>query len=375
MATKKGRTWRRTLTLAFVLTLLTSVTSMAPAPQASAASSYLCKGYAACELAGYSSAGYATAGRTMYWGMYAGHNCTNYVAYRLVQNGMANTRPWSGSGTAYKWGLVNASITDQVPEVGAIAWWNSGAAGVSSSGHLAYVEQVVSPTEIVVSEDSWGGDFSWRSITTDGRGWPTGFIHFIAAPATTPLPPAAPSLASVTPPSVVGEARVGQPLVGDVGQWTGNPTEFAFQWYANGVALPAATSSTYIPSVRKLDATISLTVTAISPGLASASASSAPVGPTAKGTFTVVTPTTVKGQPILGKTLTAAPATFAPAPRRLRFQWRANGKILHGARGATITVGRSLVGKSLAVSTIALSGGRLETKSTSFRLAPVRRAR
>ena len=374
MVIKQGRTWRRPLALAFVLTLVTSLMSMAPAPPASAASSYLCKGYAACELAGYSSAGYATAGRTMYWGMYAGHNCTNYVAYRLVQNGMANARPWSGSGTAYKWGLVNASITDQVPEVGAIAWWNSGAAGVSSSGHLAYVEQVVSPTEIVVSEDSWGGDFSWRRITIDGRGWPSGFIHFIAAPATTPVPPPLPSLASVTPPSVTGEARVGQTLVGDVGQWIGGPTEFVFQWYADGVALPAATSSTYIPSVRKLDATISLSVTASSPGLASASASSAPLGPIAKGTFTVVTPTTVTGRLMLGKTLTATPATFSPAPRRLKFQWRANGRILHRARGATVMLGRSLVGQSLTVSTIALSGGRLETKSTSVRLAPVRRA-
>ena len=29
----------------------------------------------------------------MYWRMYAGHNCTNYVAYRLIQTGMPDSRP------------------------------------------------------------------------------------------------------------------------------------------------------------------------------------------------------------------------------------------------------------------------------------------
>jgi hypothetical protein len=43
---------------------------------------------------------------------------------------------------------------------------------------VAYVEKVVSPTEIIVSQDSWGGDFSWARITKDGKGWPNGFVHF-----------------------------------------------------------------------------------------------------------------------------------------------------------------------------------------------------
>ncbi len=56
----------------------------------------------------------------------------------------------------------------------AVAWWNT---SFSSTGHVAYVEKVISPSEILVSEDNWGGDFRWRRVTLTGGRWPTGFIH------------------------------------------------------------------------------------------------------------------------------------------------------------------------------------------------------
>ena len=43
---------------------------------------------------------------------------------------------------------------------------------------MAYVERVVSANEIIVSQDSWGGDFSWARITRTSSGWPSGFVHF-----------------------------------------------------------------------------------------------------------------------------------------------------------------------------------------------------
>ena len=69
-----------------------------------ARSSYLCVGYQACSQAGMGAAGYAAANNKMYWRMYAGHNCTNYAAYRMVSSGLPNTRPWSGGGNATYWG-------------------------------------------------------------------------------------------------------------------------------------------------------------------------------------------------------------------------------------------------------------------------------
>ncbi len=56
-------------------------------------------------------------------------------------------------------------------------------------GDVAYVERVVSPSEIYVSEDNWGGDFRWRKITRSGGRWPQGFIHLkdVAAPSPGPV--------------------------------------------------------------------------------------------------------------------------------------------------------------------------------------------
>ena len=110
-----------------------------------------------------SSGGYANSNSKMYWRMYAGHNCTNYVAYRMVASGLPNTRPWTGGGNATYWGTSVPSLTDKVPTVGAVAWWKANTGPAGSAGHVAYVERVVSATEIVVSQDSWGGDFSWAT--------------------------------------------------------------------------------------------------------------------------------------------------------------------------------------------------------------------
>ena len=142
------------LALALGVSTLLPVAGTAAAKEAvtSSSSSYLCTGYSGCEAAGYSNFGYRERGNSMYWNMYSGYNCTNYVAYRMVQAGMPNVRPWSGSGNAMFWGTSNASKTDRTPEVGAVAWWRANRSGVSgSAGHVAYVERVVSPTEIIVS--------------------------------------------------------------------------------------------------------------------------------------------------------------------------------------------------------------------------------
>lgn len=143
------------------------------APPASAAAATLCKGYEGCADYGMTSHGYSSANKNMYWRMYGGHNCTNYAAYMMVKAGLPNVRPWTtATGNASGWGVGMKSKTNTTPGIGSIAWWKSG------TGHVAYVEAVLSPTEIIVSEDSWGGDFYWRVINKASGGWPNGFVHF-----------------------------------------------------------------------------------------------------------------------------------------------------------------------------------------------------
>lgn len=168
----------------------------AGAPPATAAFIALCSGYTACSANQMSDYGYASSAKNAYWRMATGHNCTNYVAYRLVKNGMANTRPWAGTGNAYNWGPANAKLTDQTPSVGAVAWWAAYARPMGASGHVAYVEKVVSATEIIISEDNWGGTFHWRKVTKAAY-WPSGFIHFTDTTAP-PTPTAASTAGSPT---------------------------------------------------------------------------------------------------------------------------------------------------------------------------------
>ena len=133
------------------------------ASPAAASVTILCKGYDGCKAQGMGHGGYKAASSSMYWRMYAGHNCTNYVAYRMVKSGLPNMRPWTGSGNAMYWGVSMPRITDAVPSVGAVAWWEANVKGASgSAGHVAYVERVVSADEIIVSQDIWGGDFPGR---------------------------------------------------------------------------------------------------------------------------------------------------------------------------------------------------------------------
>ena len=71
-----------------MLALLVLVTPTTADRISLATSTYLCTGYAGCQAAGYGHAGYRQASSTAYWRMFTGHNCTNYVAYRLIQSGM-----------------------------------------------------------------------------------------------------------------------------------------------------------------------------------------------------------------------------------------------------------------------------------------------
>jgi surface antigen len=117
------------------------------------------------------------------WNFYQGQ-CTSWVAYRLNElNGIAFNNSYGGNGTwgnAMYWGphALSLGITvNSTPTVGSVAWWSSSRA--HPSGHVAYVEQVNSPTSIVISEMNYDGDngFRVRTIRSSSGDWPTDFIH------------------------------------------------------------------------------------------------------------------------------------------------------------------------------------------------------
>ena len=159
--------------------MMTMGVVMATPAGAAPSSTTLCKGFRACAAEGRAHGGYAPVHRRSFWNMRAGHNCTNYVAYRLT-HGRSVPRP-PGANDSGTWGSAarQAGIpVSGTPKVGSVAWWKPRYHGASKGGHVAYVEAVRSDGSIVISEDHLGGSFMWRVLKRKGGAWPSGFIHF-----------------------------------------------------------------------------------------------------------------------------------------------------------------------------------------------------
>lgn len=114
-----------------------------------------------------------------------GHNCTNYVSYRLWQNGVANP---GGLGDAKDWdnnAITYGILVDKTPVKGAVAVWEAYSGLARKFGHVAYVDAVAgsgSNLVIEVSEDNYGGTTMRKGFKIGRRGWPDHFIHFKDVP-------------------------------------------------------------------------------------------------------------------------------------------------------------------------------------------------
>lgn len=352
----------RVVRAALTVVLLLGAGVTVEAAPASATVSYLCSGYSSCASKGMSSSGYAAANDVMYWRMYAGHNCTNYVAYRMVESGLPNVRPWDGSGNAMYWGVQMSSITDSTPAVGAVAWWKAYVSPAGSVGHVAYVEKVISPTEIIVSQDSWGGDFSWARITKTDKGWPSGFIHFNDVPVTNTVRPA-----------VTGTPRVGSVLTASAGTWNPGDVTVKYQWRANGVDIAGAQSPTLTLTRALQDQRVKVRVTASRLGYPTTSVLSAATAAVQPGVITNTVVPTISGEAQVDSTLTATTGAWDPAPDGVTYQWLADGAPVDGATEPTLTLSPDLVGKTVAVTATAAKAGYDPVSATSagtYRVAP-----
>lgn len=123
--------------------------------------------------------------QSSYWGMSPGHNCTNYVAWRLIEAGVE--KPERHPGNASSWAgraARDGYRVDLVPEVGAVAQWDSLEGGYSVLGHVAYVERINADGTILVSEDYWRGGtqtgrLTYRTIDAES---PSNYIHYVGEP-------------------------------------------------------------------------------------------------------------------------------------------------------------------------------------------------
>ena len=347
----------RRLTCSLLLAVLAALLPLTPPAHAS--STYLCTGYTGCHEDGYSNFGYRAASRHMWWQMYPGHNCTNYVAYRLVRGGMSATRPWSGTGMAYNWGRAKSGITDGTPMVGAVAWWRRNVPGAGSSGHVAYVERVLSPTQIVISEDSWSGDFHWRRISKSGTGWPTGFIHFNDR-----------RVAARSRPEVGGRPAVGQGLMATTGRWSVS-SRHTFQWLADGKRIRGATSARFTPGPWLQGRRLSVRVTGSRLGYRTGASTSERTARVARGRMQTVARPEITGTARVGERLSVRGAAWSPRPDSTSIRWYAGDEKITGERGNRLRLAPSHRGKRITVRVTARKDGYRSSTLTSPRTAQV----
>lgn len=329
------------------------VTVVIPAPQAQGSSTILCKGFTACANAGYSSFGYGPSNyKKMWWRMYAGHNCTNYVAYRMIKAGMPAERPWSGSGDARNWGVVFKSKVNQTPMIGSVAWW--------SSNHVAYVQRIIDADTIIISEDHYRGDFDWRKITRAGGGWPTGFIHL-----------ADEAVKSTAPPAITGTPKVDQSLALTPGSWNRAGVTYKYQWLSGGQPISGATGTTYTPTAAQVGGTFAVKVTASKAGFKPGTATSPASAATVPGTMLAAGEPVISGIAKVGAVLTASVPTFAPAPDAVQYGWFADGKYVPGGSTTSLTLKPAQLGKVITFVARASRAGYEDLRTVSVPTAEV----
>ncbi|KQM82111.1 hypothetical protein [Agromyces sp. Leaf222] len=149
-------------------------------------------------------------------------------------------------------------------------------------------------------------------------------------------------------PTISGTRAVGKSLTTVPGTWSPSGVTYTYAWKRAGVAITGATKSTYVLTASDLGKSITVTVTGRKAGYANTAKTSAGTALVTAGTLSGPTPT-ISGTRTVGKTLTAAPGTWAPSGVALTYQWKRAGVAISGATKSTYVLSAADLGNSISV--------------------------
>jgi len=298
------------------------------------------------------------------WNFY-NRECTSFVAWRLNHDVGIAFHNWYqghhwGDAAIWKRAALDSRVpVDGVAQRGAIAWWAAGSPG-SSSGHVAWVTGVTS-SSITIEEYNYAtrGGYGKRTISTTSSKWPSAFIHL-----------GKPTMKNTARPTVTGKPQVGVKLTASPGTWTPSGATYAYQWYADGVAISGATKSAFTPLAAQLGQQLRVKVTASLADATSASTPSVLTTAVAPGVLTATAPPVVAGSPQVGVQVSTTSSTWSPTASRA-YQWLAGGKPIAGATQSVFTPAAEQVGLPLTVRVTATRAGYTTATSTSAASAAV----
>ncbi len=176
---------------------------------------------------------------------------------------------------------------------------------------------------------------------------------------------------STKAPDVTGRAMVGRTLRASTGAWSLDGVDLAYQWFAGTKAIKGATDPTYQPTPAEAGQPIHVVVTASSLGYTSVTAASTDTDPVLLGVATVAKPT-VTGRAVVGRTLTAHAATFAPSTATPRYRWLRGHQPIRGAHDATYVLRSADVGHRIHVEVTVRSAHWVPVTRHSVATAQVR---
>jgi hypothetical protein len=156
-----------------------------------------------------------------------------------------------------------------------------------------------------------------------------------------------------TPVVTLPAAKVGARLTPTVSGWSATPDTVTYAWTSGSTTSHAAT---YTPVAADAGRTLSLVVTGSKAGYADAV--SAPVSTVvATADFAGSPNPTLSGTVRVGATVTARLGTWSPAPTKVAYQWRVDGKPVTGATAATFVPRATDAGHKLTVGVTATLAG------------------
>jgi hypothetical protein len=169
-------------------------------------------------------------------------------------------------------------------------------------------------------------------------------------------------------PTIAGMAASGQTLTATAGTWAPIPDALAYQWYADGTAIPAGTQPTFQLADAQLGKKITVTVTATKAGYTTKTVTSDPTTAVTAAPQSVggVTPT-ITGSAAVSYTLTAVPGSWTPTGVTFAYQWRRDGVDIQGATGSSYSLVPADAGHHLAV---AVTGSKSGYVSATLVSAP-----
>jgi Domain of unknown function (DUF4214) len=180
------------------------------------------------------------------------------------------------------------------------------------------------------------------------------------------------SLVQAATPTILGIPTVGQTLTASVaaGSWGPVPATTTWQWYADGVAIGAATTTSLTLAATEAGKVITVAATKTLSGYV-------PIRTVSAATAAVVLPSVTAGSVSIvgavevGATLTAVTSGWLPAGVVFSYQWLVDGAPIGGASAGTYVPVAGDVGHALSVTVTGSADGYLPVDLTSAETAAV----